>query len=31
MPQLRVEQGIQAVRTIFGRCYVDAERCFDGI
>jgi phage terminase large subunit len=31
MPQLNVEQGIQAARTIFGKCYFDAEKCFDGI
>jgi len=24
MPQLKVEQGIQAARTIFGKCYFDA-------
>ena len=31
MPQLKVEQGIQAARTIFGKCYFDAEKCADGI
>src|SRR5262249_37239685 len=31
MPQLKVEQGIQAARTIFGKCYLDAEKCADGI
>ena len=31
MPQLKVEQGIQAARTIFGKCFFDAEKCFDGI
>lgn len=27
----QVEQGIQAARTIFGKCYFDAEKCVDGI
>jgi phage terminase large subunit len=31
MPQLKVEQGIQAARTIFGKRYFDAEKCADGI
>jgi phage terminase large subunit len=31
MPQLKVEQGIQAARTIFGKCFFDAEKCADGI
>jgi phage terminase large subunit len=31
MPQLKVEQGIQAARTIFGKCYFDAEKRADGI
>ena len=31
MPQLKVEQGIQGTRTIFGKCFFDAEKCFDGI
>jgi phage terminase large subunit len=31
MPQLKVEQGIQAARTIFSKCYFDAEKCADGI
>jgi hypothetical protein len=26
-----VEQGIHAARTIFGKCYFDAEKCLDGI
>jgi hypothetical protein len=26
----KVEQGIQAARTIFGKCYFDAEKCADG-
>ena len=29
MPQLKVEQGIQAARTIFGECFFDAEKCPD--
>jgi hypothetical protein len=29
MPQLKVEQGIQAARTIFGKCYFDAGKCGD--
>jgi phage terminase large subunit len=31
MPQLKVEQGIQAARTIFGKYFFDAEKCADGI
>jgi phage terminase large subunit len=31
MPQLKVEQGIQAARTIFGKCFFDSEKCFDNI
>ena len=31
MPKLKVEQGIQAARTIFGKCFFDSEKCFDGI
>jgi phage terminase large subunit len=31
MPQLKVEQGIQAARTIFGKYFFDAEKCQDGI
>jgi phage terminase large subunit len=31
MPQLKVEQGIQAARTIFGKCFFDSEKCQDGI
>ena len=31
MPQLKVDQGIQAARTIFSKCYFDAEKCSDGI
>jgi phage terminase large subunit len=31
MPQIKVEQGIQAARTIFGKCYFDSEKCSDGI
>ena len=31
MPQLKVEQGIQAARTIFGKCFFDTETCQDGI
>ena len=31
MPQLKVEQGIQAARTIFGKCFFDSEKCFDGV
>jgi phage terminase large subunit len=27
----QVEQGIQAARTVFGKCYFDAEKCVDGI
>ena len=31
MPQMKVEQGITAARTIFGKCFFDAEKCADGI
>jgi phage terminase large subunit len=31
MPQVKVEQGIQAARTIFGKYYFDAEKCADGV
>ena len=31
MPKLKVEQGIQAARTIFGKCFFDSEKCQDGI
>lgn len=31
MPQLKVEESIQTARTIFGKCYFDAEKCVDGI
>jgi len=31
MPQLKREQGIEAARTIFGKCHVDSEKCADGI
>jgi hypothetical protein len=27
----QVEQGIQAARTIFGKCFFDFVKCFDGI
>lgn len=30
-PQLKQKLGIQAARTIFGKCYFDAEKCFDAI
>ena len=30
-PQLKREIGIQATRTIFGKCYFDSEKCADGI
>ena len=30
-PQLKREIGIQAARTIFGKCFFDAEKCADGI
>src|SRR6516162_11270404 len=29
MPQLKVDQGITAARTIFGKCFFDAEKCAD--
>ena len=31
IPQIKVEQGIHAARTIFGKCFFDAEKCSDGI
>lgn len=31
LPQWRVSDGINAVRTIFGQCYFDAENCADGL
>ena len=31
MPQFKVEQGIQATRTTFGKCFFDTENCHDGI
>jgi phage terminase large subunit len=31
MPQMKVEQGITAARTIFGKCFFEAEKCADGI
>jgi phage terminase large subunit len=31
MPQLKVDQGITAARTIFGKSCFDAEKCADGI
>ena len=31
MPQMKVEQGITAARTIFGKCFFDSEKCADGI
>jgi len=31
MPQLKVDQGITAARTIFGKCFFDSEKCADGI
>ena len=31
MPQIKVEQSITAARTIFGKCFFDAEKCADGI
>jgi phage terminase large subunit len=30
-PQLKREIGIQVARTIFGKCFFDAEKCADGI
>ena len=30
-PQLKREIGIQTARTIFGKCFFDAEKCADGI
>jgi phage terminase large subunit len=29
--QLKVEQGIAAARTIFGKCFFDGEKCADGL
>jgi phage terminase large subunit len=31
LPQIRVVDGINAVRTIFHQCWFDSERCADGI
>jgi phage terminase large subunit len=31
VPKLRVADGINAVRSIFSRCYFDNERCADGL
>ena len=31
MPQMKVEQGITAARTIFGKRFFDAGKCADGI
>lgn len=31
LPQWRVVDGINAVRTIFGQCYFDSEKCADGL
>ena len=31
MPQLKIEQGMQAARTILGKCFFDAEKYADGI
>jgi phage terminase large subunit len=31
VPQLKVKQRIQAARTIFDKCYFDAQKCADGI
>lgn len=31
LPQIRVVDGINAVRTIFHQCWFDAEKCADGI
>jgi hypothetical protein len=31
MLQIKREIGIQAARTIFGKCFFDAEKCADGI
>jgi phage terminase large subunit len=31
MPKVKVEQGITAARTIFGKCFFDSEKCADGI
>jgi hypothetical protein len=28
---MKVEQGITAARTIFGKCFFDSEKCADGI
>jgi phage terminase large subunit len=31
VPNLSIEDGITAARSIFGRCYFDGEKCADGI
>lgn len=31
VPNLRVAEGINALRTIFPRCYFDADKCADGL
>jgi phage terminase large subunit len=31
VPQLSVEDGINAARTVFPNCYFDAEKCADGL
>lgn len=31
VPNLSVEDGINAARTVFGNCWFDAERCADGL
>jgi hypothetical protein len=31
MPQLKVDQGITAAHTIFGKCFLDSEKCAHGI
>jgi len=31
VPKLRIEDGIQGVRSILGRCYFDSRKCVDGI
>lgn len=31
VPNLRVAEGINALRTIFARCYFDADKCADGL
>lgn len=30
-PQISVEQGIEAARTIFSKCWFDADKCADGL